>query len=207
MLAMFKPKKPLQNLLRKAYINHVHRMKLNGMELPERSLKEVANRMRHTLEVARGSYRKINLAEEDDDTPIVLPTKSEKPKSLPIVESLAPRSLPLIVPRSAANDSEEDEVEDYRPPLILRSAANDDDEDDEFKYPILPGPTPSPVAASVKPKPYFNPAKYQAEYRATHKTEILAQKAANKHTILRSKLLGNLNNGVVKQPTKASILK
>jgi len=178
MLAMFKPKKPLQNLLRKAYINHVHRMKLNGMELPERTLKEVANRMRHTLEVARGSYRKINLAEEEDDTPIVLPTKPEKPKSLPIVEPRAPRSLPLIVPRSAANDSEdEDEIKDYRPPLILRSAANDDDE--EFKYPMLGGPAPSPTNSSAthlaaarpmapppnaKPKPYFNPAKYAAEY-------------------------------------------
>jgi len=149
MLAMFKPKKPLQNLLRKAYLNHVHRMKLNGMELPERTLKEVANRMRHTLEVARGSYRKINLAEEDDDTPMVPPTKPEKPKSLPIVEPRAPRSLPLIVPRTAANDSEEDEVEVFRPPLILRSAANDDD--DEFKYPMLPGPAPSPVAAAARP--------------------------------------------------------
>lgn len=224
MLAMFKSKKPLQNLLRKAYINYVHRVKLNGMELPERTLKEVANRMRHTLEVARGSYRKINLAEEDDDSPLVLPTKPEKPKSLPIVESRAPRSLPLIVPRSAANDSE-DEVDDYRPPLLLRSAANDEPE--EFKYPMLSGPAPSPVAPatrptvpppsvvapppSAKPKPYFNPAKYQAEYRVTHKTAIAAQKTAyfatNKHAILRSKLIGNLNNGVVKKPTKASILK
>jgi len=50
---------------------------------------------------------------------------------------------------------------------------------------------------------YFNPAKYQAEYRATHKTEIMVQKTAyfcNKHAILRSKLLGNLNNGVVTKP-------
>jgi len=127
------------------------------------------------------------------------------------------------VPRSAANDID-DEGEVYRPPLISRSAANDDAE--ELKYPMLPGPAPSPVAAarptvvppsvvppppSVKPKPYFVPAKYQAEYRATHKAEIAAQKtayfAANKHAILRSKLLGNLNNGVVKKPTKASILK
>lgn len=234
MLAMFKPKKPLQNLLRKAYINHVHRMKLNGMELPERTLKEVANRMRHTLEVARGSYRKINLAEEDDNTPMVLPTKPEKPKSLPIVESRAPRSLPLIVPRSAANDSDDEaEAVNYRPRLLLRSAANDEDE--EFKYPMLPGPAPSPVNASaphrevvsrpvvtaapvivapppsVKPKPYFNPAKYAAEYRAAHGEAIKKQRAAylaaNKHAILRSKLLGNLNNGVVKKPTKASILK
>jgi len=72
--------KPLQNLLSKAYINYTHRMKLNGMELPERTLKELANHQRHTLEVAQRSYRKINLA-EDDDAPIVLPTKPEKPRA------------------------------------------------------------------------------------------------------------------------------
>jgi len=64
---------------------------------------------------------------------------------------------------------------------------------------------------SVKPKPYFNPAKYAAEYLATHGEAIKKQRAAyltaNKHAILRSKLLGNLNNGVVKKPTNASILK
>jgi len=88
MAAMFQPKKPGQNLLRKAYINYYHRFKLNGMELPERTLKDIASRMRHTLEVARGSYRKINLAEEDDGLDVIT-TPTEAKATHPAVETMS----------------------------------------------------------------------------------------------------------------------
>jgi len=42
---------------------------------------------------------------------------------------------------------------------------------------------------------------------STIKRQRAAYLAANRHSILRSKLLGNLNNGVVTKPTKASVLK
>lgn len=58
---VFRPKHPRQNLIRKAYINYWHRARINGLELPESKLKEIANRMRHSLAVARGSYKKINV--------------------------------------------------------------------------------------------------------------------------------------------------
>jgi len=56
--AMFKPRKPTQNTLRKAYINYWHRK-----ELSTGKLKEIAHRMRYTLFVAMESYRKINASE------------------------------------------------------------------------------------------------------------------------------------------------
>jgi hypothetical protein len=61
---LFEPKHPTQNLIRKAYINHWHRLKKNGYELPEGVLKEIATRMRHSISTARSSYRKINLSNE-----------------------------------------------------------------------------------------------------------------------------------------------
>ena len=49
--AMFDPKRPTQNTLRKMYINHWHRK-----ELSTEKLKDIAFRMRHTLFVAMESY-------------------------------------------------------------------------------------------------------------------------------------------------------
>ena len=79
------------------------------------------------------------------------------------------------------------------------------------------GPAVGPpvrVAAEVKvepPKPYFVPKEYSAEYRLAHKESIIRKKTehyrVDKHKILRAKILGNLNNGVVKTPKKSSVLK
>lgn len=87
---MFKPKQPRQNLLRKAYINYWHEARINGLRLPESKLKEIANRMRHTLEVARGSYRKIDVIPREEEYEIA------KPKPPVILPKLAP--LPKIKP-------------------------------------------------------------------------------------------------------------
>ena len=224
MRSMFNPKKPLQNLLRKAYINYTHRMKIDGMDLPEVTLREIANRMRHTLEVARAVYRVINVKEEDDDIPIVMPgNKPQKPKSLPIVKPRAPTSLPpRIMTRKAAKEAKE--AADAAAAGIAASAdiaPVQEYEEDDRKVPSSPifepvaaSVPPPPIAASMPPpvvKPFFNPAEYQAKYRAEHKEAIMAQRTAyfkaNRHAILRAKILGNLNNGVVKKPTKASIIK
>lgn len=89
---MFKPKQPRQNLLRKAYVNYWHEARLNGKRLPESKLKEIASRMRHTLEVARGSYRKIDVIPREEEYEIV---KSKQPVILPKVE---PRPIPKIKP-------------------------------------------------------------------------------------------------------------
>ena len=54
----FKPKKPTQNILRKSYINHWHHPKL---KLSHGKLKEIARRMRHTINVALSAYKKVNI--------------------------------------------------------------------------------------------------------------------------------------------------
>lgn len=82
---MFKPKKPRQNLLRKAYINYWHDTRL---KLSESKLKAIAFRMRHTVEVARGSYKKINATdfpEEIESSGLLEQLKIPKPVKLPIL--------------------------------------------------------------------------------------------------------------------------
>ena len=59
---MFKPRKPRQNLLRKSYVNYWYRK-----ELSVGALKEIADRMRHSIGVAMGSYRKVNIADLESD--------------------------------------------------------------------------------------------------------------------------------------------
>jgi len=57
----FKPRKPSQNVFRKAYINHFY-------NLPKTNIndhKAVANRMRHSYSTASENYVKINIEPED----------------------------------------------------------------------------------------------------------------------------------------------
>ena len=57
----FKPRKPSQNVLRKAYINHFY-------NLPKTNIndhKAIANRMRHSYSTASENYVKINIEQED----------------------------------------------------------------------------------------------------------------------------------------------
>jgi len=63
--------------------------------LPESKLKEIANRMRHTIGVARGAYKKINIIPED-----VLEASEEKfePKALEVSEKPVVK-LPIVKER------------------------------------------------------------------------------------------------------------
>ena len=160
---MFKQRKPRQNLLRKAYVTHFYRK-----ELSVGALKEIADRMRHSIGVAMGSYRKVGISALEGKHAEIAPERP-KPATLPIIEPRAPATLPIVPPRV-------------------------------------------PTAAVMEPpKPYFVPRVYAAEYREAHKDEIMRKKMEyyreDKHKILRAKILGNLNNGVVKQPTARSVLK
>src|SRR5690606_5440611 len=93
---IFKPRQPRQNLIRKAYVNYWYRK-----ELPMSSLKEIADRMRHTTTVALGSYRKIGLDEIKEPPPA--PVEEKVPlipevKSLPIVQPAEVKELPIVAP-------------------------------------------------------------------------------------------------------------
>jgi hypothetical protein len=86
---MFRPKNPRQNLIRRAYINHWYPMKIDGRALTERQLKEIAIRMRHSVETARSQYMKIDAAdvEEKEEEPYAYIDRS------PIRRSVAPDAL------------------------------------------------------------------------------------------------------------------
>ena len=58
---MFVPRSPTQNMIRKAYINHWY---ADEQKLTEGQLKQIADRMRHTKETARSSYRKVDAPTE-----------------------------------------------------------------------------------------------------------------------------------------------
>lgn len=181
MAAMFKPKKPGQNLIRKAYINYWHRFKLNGMELPERVLKDVAFKMRHTLEVARGSYRKVNLADEDEGLEMAAaPTATMERKEEPAVTVVRPN----------------DEVAPVPDPEPAPRAA-------------VPSRPANPPPQPLEQKTHYNAAKYQAEYRIANAEKIRKKKsehyAKNELAVLRAKILANLNNGSVRRPMQKSI--
>lgn len=57
---IFKPKRPTQTLIRKAYVNHWYRKPLST-----KILNVIAFRMRHSVPVARASYYKINYSCDD----------------------------------------------------------------------------------------------------------------------------------------------
>ena len=97
---MFKPRHPRQNLLRKAYINYWHRAHVNGYELPESKLKAIANRMRHSLEVARGSYKKIDaIPNKYLESDVQYPTIAPPPKPIEIPKLPAEPLIPKVEPR------------------------------------------------------------------------------------------------------------
>jgi hypothetical protein len=58
---LFKPRKPSQNVLRKAYINHFYNLQKTNIN----DHKAVANRMRHSYSTASENYVKINIEQED----------------------------------------------------------------------------------------------------------------------------------------------
>ena len=57
---LFAPRRPTQNLIRKAYINHWHRARVLDRELSEGQKEAIADRMRHSLATATAAYRKVN---------------------------------------------------------------------------------------------------------------------------------------------------
>lgn len=179
---MFRPRQPRQNLLRKAYINYWH-----SQNLPTGKLNEIAFRMRHTLGVAMGSYRKINIdgpPEFEERKVPEPPVIAAKPQViLPIQPPTEVKSLPILPP----------------PPVIPV---------------IAPARAPAPPAVAV-PAPvlparkYFSPAAYAQNYRVVHADTIKVKARdrynANSHKILRNKILSQLNKGVVTRPTAKSI--
>ena len=105
---MFKPRKPTQNTLRKAYINYWHRK-----ELSTAVLKEIAYRQRHSLFVAMESYRKINLGGEIKALPlepsklvaapeVVIPILPTESKTIPVLPPEAKRA-PMAPPKPVFN--------------------------------------------------------------------------------------------------------
>jgi len=88
--SMFSPKKPTQNVLRKAFVNHWYEKKLSMAKL-----KQIAERMSHSVHVALGSYKKINIS---DAEPEVKEFKVPEPATLPIVPPAEVSSLPKVLP-------------------------------------------------------------------------------------------------------------
>lgn len=89
--AIFKPKRPTQNLIRKAWVNHFYRKPLST-----KVLNTIAFRMRHSVPVARASYFKINYPVNDggnDDyagDALPPPIPIQHPKSEPKKEYFNP---------------------------------------------------------------------------------------------------------------------
>lgn len=91
--SMFTPKKPTQNVLRKAYVNYWH-----SKNLSVGKLKEIADRMRHSIGVALGSYRKINISGPIPETQETKQSPIPELQTLPIVPPAEPRTLPIQTP-------------------------------------------------------------------------------------------------------------
>lgn len=74
--SLFPQKEMNQNLLRKAYINYYHRQNLD-----EETLETIADRMRHTVSVARAKYLKVNIPKcaELGKAPALKPVKPREP--------------------------------------------------------------------------------------------------------------------------------
>ena len=109
---MFKPRKPTQTLLRKAFVTYFHQ--LPGMTYNNKN--KIASRMRHTTQVAEKSYFKVNAPCEEtdgmvDDTPV--------PKVQPQVLKPVPKPKPRVLkdPRVSAKayrDKNKDKIQAYR---------------------------------------------------------------------------------------------
>jgi hypothetical protein len=192
---MFAPKKPTQNVLRKSYVNYWH-----SKNLSTGNLKQIADRMRHTLFVAMESYRKINLNE------------AKVPEiPAPVVTAPRPPAPVVIAPRPPAPA-----MVGPRPPALPRPPAGSPPTlpvvlpiQPSRELPVIPIIATAPRAPVLPPKVYFSPAAYAREYRESHKAEIARKRVdrydANKHRILRDKILNQLNRGQVKRPTQRSI--
>jgi hypothetical protein len=141
---LFKPRKPTQNMLRKAYVNYFYRLEGTNINIH----KQIANRMRHSYATAVENYLKINI------------DPSKQPTITGSVVKLLPSSLE---------------------PLVVRT------------------------------KPRFDPVKNAKIYREKHKARLEEARKENykknKDKILGQKILYHLNNNLIKEPRKASIVK
>ena len=96
---MFKPRKPTQGLLRKAYVNYIY----SPSVLPKISpadLEEIAKRMRHSVAVAMASYRKTNAIQD------ILPNAG------PLTTIVRHINIPLVEPKIRKKLS--DTAKEYR---------------------------------------------------------------------------------------------
>ena len=92
LVSIVAPKNPTQNILRKSYVNYFY---ADARKLSEAKIKEIAYRMRHTPNIARGVYKKINLSGEIKTAPaepskliatpaVVIPILPVELKTIPI---------------------------------------------------------------------------------------------------------------------------
>ena len=90
----FRPRKPRQNLIRKSYINNFYRK-----DLPMSALKELADRMRHSVSVGMSAYRKVGLEDIKEALPFeAKPLPTPEVLSLPMLAPVELKSLPIMAP-------------------------------------------------------------------------------------------------------------
>lgn len=180
--ATFSPQKPTQNIIRKAYVNYWHRSK---PELSDNVKKEIAKRMRHTLGVAQHTYYKINLpVHPDDNYPSSTHTKPHKAIHVdePVRLTRVTRATANVDAQSVAKPTANVNAHSF---VINKKTANK--------------------------APLFDPVKYSQEYRQKNKADIKKKRQEaykdddKKNAILRAKVLHNLNNGLTKNPRKATL--
>lgn len=221
--SMFTPRRPTQNLLRKAYVNYWWSKNLNAGQI-----RDLAFRMRHTPGVAMSSYLKVNTPREITDfdrakqypadslkEPKPEEVKMELPKEEPIPEAPAPgwKKLPIKIPRKvqiktpesvaaaqAAAEASQD-VLDYKHNGPEPEPAYEPlDQKHEVKR-ELPRPTP--------PREPFNYVQYARDYRRVHSEEINRKQAINyeqnKGKILCKQVLGRLNKSQTTKPMAKTI--
>lgn len=230
--SMFTPRRPTQNLLRKAYVNYWWSKKLNANQI-----KDMAFRMRHTPGVAMSSYLKVNAPTEIPDFEMFrskqypadafqkskkkLPKevkseapKEEQPEPEPEPELPAPswKKLPIKIPRKVAIKTPES--------IAAAQAAVAHGQDDlDYKHdyePVqAPQPMPEPIQEVKKlpppppPREPFDYVQYARDYRRVHADEINRKQAIryeeNKGKILCKQLLARLNKNQTTKPMVKSI--
>ena len=141
---LFKPRKPTQNMLRKAYVNYFYRLEGTNINIH----KQIANRMRHTYATAVETYLKINIDPSNQQT--------------------ITGSIVKLVPSPLE-------------PLVVRT------------------------------KLRFDPVKNAKIYREKHKARLEEARKENykknKDKILGQKIVYHLNNSLIREPRKASIVR
>jgi len=191
---MFTPRRPTQNLLRKAYVNYWWSRNLNAGQI-----KDLAFRMRHTPGVAMSSYLKTNAPRELPDFGMYrakqYPADSFKqpPKEAPAV----PTEMPIAPKEAPVAPAEE--------PTVAAAPT-------WKKLPIkipkkVPIKTPESIAAAQAAAAAAEESQEVLDYE--HADEINRKQALNyeqnKGKILCKQILGRLNKSQTSKPMAKTI--